>query len=343
MEITQIIKRDYETSPFVLNKISNAIEKAMISVGNGTKEDANTISVNVLQTLLERKGRDHKYLPTVEEVQDLVEDKLMESAFHDVAKAYILYRDEQARSRKTNIFEKRINLKPYEYPQLNDYVDAIRHSYWIHTEFNFTSDIQDFKTRLIIHFFIKNNQYIHILIVDDEPKAIQSLIWELSSFSKEIEVIASYTNPNEALNFLEKHAPDCLFLDVQMPTMGGFQFLEQLTNIDFAVVITTAYDEYAIKALKHEAIDYLLKPIDSDDLRESIDKIKKHSDRTINSIKLERMLSNFNSQFDKKRITVNTDGKLLFLDLDDIIYIESDGNYSTIYLQDQKKLLLLKN
>jgi ribonucleoside-diphosphate reductase beta chain len=150
MEITQIIKRDYETSPFVLNKISNAIEKAMISVGNGTKEDANTISVNVLQTLLERKGRDHKYLPTVEEVQDLVEDKLMESAFHDVAKAYILYRDEQARSRKTNIFEKRINLKPYEYPQLNDYVDAIRHSYWIHTEFNFTSDIQDFKTRLTI-------------------------------------------------------------------------------------------------------------------------------------------------------------------------------------------------
>ena len=150
MEITQIIKRDYETSPFVLNKISNAIEKAMISVGNGTKADANTISVDVLQTLLERKKTDHKYVPTVEEVQDLVEEKLMTSSFPSVAKAYILYRDEQARSRKTNIFEKRINLKPYEYPQLNEYVDAIRHSYWIHSEFNFTSDIQDFKTRLTI-------------------------------------------------------------------------------------------------------------------------------------------------------------------------------------------------
>ena len=150
MEITQIIKRDYETSPFVLNKISNAIEKAMLSVGNGTKEDANAISVNVLQTLLKRKGRDHNYLPTVEEVQDLVEETLMTSSFPSVAKAYILYRDEQARSRKTNIFEKRINLKPYEYPALNDYVDAIRHSYWIHSEFNFTSDIQDFKTRLTV-------------------------------------------------------------------------------------------------------------------------------------------------------------------------------------------------
>ena len=122
----------------------------MLSVGNGKKEDANTISVNVLQALLERKAKDHNYLPTVEEVQDLVEETLMVSSFPRVAKAYILYRDEQARSRKTNIFEKRINLKPYEYPELNEYVDAIRHSYWIHSEFNFTSDIQDFKTRLTI-------------------------------------------------------------------------------------------------------------------------------------------------------------------------------------------------
>ncbi|WP_296380130.1 LytTR family DNA-binding domain-containing protein [Winogradskyella sp.] len=180
------------------------------------------------------------------------------------------------------------------------------------------------------------------VIVDDEPKAIQSLIWELSNFSKEIEVTASFTNPDEALKYLDSNTPDCLFLDVQMPTIGGFQFLEQLKDINFAVVITTAYDEYAIKALKHEAIDYLLKPIDSDDLRESINKIQKYSDRTINSMKFERMLSNFNSKFDKKRITINTDGKLLFLDLDDIIYVESDGNYSTLFLQNQKKIVVTK-
>lgn len=180
------------------------------------------------------------------------------------------------------------------------------------------------------------------VIVDDEPKAIQSLIWELSNFSDEIEVMASFSNPDEALKFLDSNTPDCLFLDVQMPTIGGFQFLEQLKEINFAVIITTAYDEYAIKALKHEAIDYLLKPIDSDDLRESIAKIKKHSDRTINATKFERMLSNFNSKFDKKRITINTDGKLLFLDVDDIIYVESDGNYSTLFLQNQKKIVVTK-
>lgn len=120
----------------------------MISVNNGTREDAIAITNIVNGTLLERRLREPNYIPTVEQIQDIVEYKLMDSPFHDVAKAYILYRDEQARNRKTNIFEKRLNLKPYEYPQLYEYVDAIRHSYWIHTEFNYTSDIQDFKTTL---------------------------------------------------------------------------------------------------------------------------------------------------------------------------------------------------
>lgn len=183
---------------------------------------------------------------------------------------------------------------------------------------------------------------IKAVIVDDEPKAIQSLIWELGNFKNEIEVVQSFTNPEEALSYLSQYTPDCLFLDVQMPTIGGFQFLERLDQINFAVVITTAYDEYAIKALKHEAIDYLLKPIDSDDLKESITKIKKYNDRNINADKLERMLSKFNSKFDKKRITINTDGKLLFLDVDDIIYVESDGNYSTLFLQNEKKIVVTK-
>ena len=81
MEITHIIKRDYETSEFVLNKITNAIEKAMMSVGNGSRTDAEMISENVLKTLLERKNNHVNYIPTVEQVQDIVEDKLMESAF----------------------------------------------------------------------------------------------------------------------------------------------------------------------------------------------------------------------------------------------------------------------
>ncbi|RIA10921.1 LytTR family two component transcriptional regulator [Flavobacteriaceae bacterium MAR_2010_72] len=183
---------------------------------------------------------------------------------------------------------------------------------------------------------------IKAVIVDDEPKAIQSLSWELTTFSDEIEIIATFSNPEEAIAFLDSQQLDCLFLDIQMPTMDGFQFLEKLSNRDFAVIITTAYNEYAIKALKHEAIDYLLKPIDSDDLQETIKKIKKYNSRIINSSKIETMLLDFNEKFERKKITINTDGKLIFLNVEEIVFVESDGNYSTIVLADGQKIVITK-
>ncbi|MBB69003.1 MAG: ribonucleotide reductase [Flavobacteriaceae bacterium] len=148
MKIEHIIKRDFSTSPFHLDKITQAIQKAMDSVGVGNAENAQDVALSVYQKLLNRKSEDHDYTPTIEEVQDIVETQLMESNFPGVAKAYILYRNKRSQDRQPDIFEKRINLKPYEYPQLYEYVPAIRHSYWIHSEFNFTSDIQDFKSRL---------------------------------------------------------------------------------------------------------------------------------------------------------------------------------------------------
>ncbi|AIY12815.1 LytR/AlgR family response regulator transcription factor [Cellulophaga baltica] len=185
---------------------------------------------------------------------------------------------------------------------------------------------------------------LEAVIVDDEIKALQSLTWELTNFSDEIEVVASFTNPIEALEYLEKkeNTPDCLFLDIEMPTMDGFQFIQKLKNKEFPVVITTAYNQYAIKAMKHEAIDYLLKPIDSDDLSDTIAKIKKFNARTITTDKLEKILLNFNATSLQKKITINTDGKLVFLQSDQILYVESDGNYSTIYLTDGHKIVLTK-
>ena len=120
----------------------------MHAVESGSKDSAQDVALSVYKTLLERKKKDKEYVPTIEEVQDVVETQLMESEFKEAAKAYILYRNKRAQQRQTDLFEKRINLKPYEYPHLYEYVPAIRHSYWIHSEFNFTSDIQDFKSRL---------------------------------------------------------------------------------------------------------------------------------------------------------------------------------------------------
>ena len=183
---------------------------------------------------------------------------------------------------------------------------------------------------------------LQAVIVDDEKKALQSLSWELTNFSDEINVIAAFTDPFEALSYLKNNTPDCLFLDIEMPTMDGFQFIQKLSNKDFPVVITTAYNQYAIKALKNEAIDYLLKPIDSDDLKETITKIKKFNARTYTADKLEKILLNFNANEKHKKITFNTDGKLVFLESREILYAESDGNYSTIYLSDGHKIVLTK-
>lgn len=140
-------KRDGAIEPFNTEKISQAIYKAMLSVDKGTIDDAQMITKSVLKYLEENPNLEEKH-PSVEHIQNIVEEELMKKEFFDVAKSYILYRQERAKLRERDIFKKRTNLKPYEYPELYEYVSAIRHSYWIHTEFNYTSDIQDFKVNV---------------------------------------------------------------------------------------------------------------------------------------------------------------------------------------------------
>lgn len=147
-----VAKRDGTVVTFDEHRIEHAISKAFrstLGIADGaplppeTQRDigmvVHTVIAKVIQQTVAGKTLE------VELVQDIVEESLMTNGFHDIAKAYILYREKRAQERKHDVFKKRIHLKPYEYPELLEYVDAIRHSYWIHTEFNFTSDIQDFK------------------------------------------------------------------------------------------------------------------------------------------------------------------------------------------------------
>jgi two-component system LytT family response regulator len=183
---------------------------------------------------------------------------------------------------------------------------------------------------------------LHAILVDDESKALESLLWELSKFKNDITVLDTFTNPNEAIEFIKHNQVDCVFLDIEMPTMDGFQFLSHLGDEDLAVVFTTAYNEYALKALKKEALDYLLKPIDSDDLKQAIKKVKKSvSSQNLTTERIELILSNYNNSSNKK-IKLNTDGKLIFLDKEDILFVESEGNYSTLHLSNSKQIVLTK-
>ncbi len=150
MNIQQIKKRNGNLSQYDNAKIANAIYLAMKETKNGKKENAKYVALQVEKALLKKTKivKQKEYIPTVEEIQDIVEKMLMETGFLDAAKAYIIYREKRNQERRRDIFKKRINLKPYEYPELVEYVDAIRHSYWLHTEFNYTSDIQDFKVNI---------------------------------------------------------------------------------------------------------------------------------------------------------------------------------------------------
>ena len=152
--ITCIQKRDGTIQDVDIQKISTAIYKAMASVGVGSIPDAEMVANDAIKRLNEQfkeKLEDQtigEVCPSVEEVQNIVEESLMANDFFDVAKAYILYRSQRAQMRKRDIFKKRVGLKPYEYPELYEYVGAVRHSYWIHTEFNFVGDVQDFKVNV---------------------------------------------------------------------------------------------------------------------------------------------------------------------------------------------------
>ena len=136
-----VIKRTGEKVNFESEKITNAVIKAMNGIGDVDVVMAEKISNITVDSLFKY---DTSKVPHVDEIHDMVENKLMDNGLNNVAKEYILYRAKH----RPNIFGKRTNLKPYEYPELVEYVDAIRHSYWVHTEFNFTSDIQDFKVHL---------------------------------------------------------------------------------------------------------------------------------------------------------------------------------------------------
>lgn len=147
MELLKTVKkRDGTIVEFDVEKITKAIYKAGIETGEFGIGEAESLSQDVVK-LLKEESVDIVSL-TVENVQDTVEIALLNSEYKATAKAYIIYREQRSQARKPDIFKHRLNLKPYEYPQLIEYQHAIQHSYWLHTEYNYTSDVQDFHARV---------------------------------------------------------------------------------------------------------------------------------------------------------------------------------------------------
>jgi len=179
---------------------------------------------------------------------------------------------------------------------------------------------------------------LKIILIDDEKNALEALEWKLKKYIKNISITAC-SSPKKAIELIDSSKPDLVFLDIQMPEMNGFTLLEKLTFKDFKLVFTTAHDEFALKAIKVSAIDYLLKPIDKDELITAVEKATATPNKEFEN-KLHHLLSNLNKQNDK--INISADGKIYLLEQKDVVMLKSDKSYTTIFLKDDSKIIVSK-
>jgi two-component system LytT family response regulator len=185
------------------------------------------------------------------------------------------------------------------------------------------------------------------LIVDDEFHARSNLEMLLENYCDDVTIVGSAASPNEARKILAEEKVDVVFLDIKMPGEDGFEFLNSIKVKDFAVVFITAYNEYALDAFKADAIDYLEKPIDIDELIDAVEKIRKikNSDQplSLNQNLVELIKSVVNKQMDYEKTSIPTKDGLVIVNNQEIVHLEASESYTTIFLLDGKKYLSSKN
>ena|SRR6218665_991244 len=179
------------------------------------------------------------------------------------------------------------------------------------------------------------------LIIDDEKKGREILQKLLEKYCPEVEVAGFGADAEEGYELIVKHGPDIVFLDIEMPNGNGFSLLEKFDRIGFQVIFTTAYETYAVRAIKHHALDYLLKPIDIDELKKAVESAKSATgDKT--TARYQEFIKDRRQEI-ITRIALPIKEGIIYLTISEIIRIESDGSYSTFYLQDGKKYVVSKN
>lgn len=186
---------------------------------------------------------------------------------------------------------------------------------------------------------------IKALIVEDEKNSQELLKDLIEQYCEGVEVVAIAGSVASALQAIEDHKPDLVFQDIELPDGDGFQVLEKASPLDFEVIFTTAYDQYAMRAFKFAATDYLLKPIDIDELTAAVKRVvEKHEEGTPsppNQENISTLLQNIrNLQQPFRRIVLPTSNGFTVVDPKDIIRCESDRNYTFIFLNDGRKILV---
>lgn len=180
---------------------------------------------------------------------------------------------------------------------------------------------------------------IRTLIVDDEQHCINRLHKLISDYDNKLDIIATSSTVKDALIQAQALKPDLVFLDIEINDKTGFDFLEQIGTYNFKVIFTTAFNNYAIKAFKYSALDYLLKPIDKDDFKNSIERLEKNINASDNGLQIKMLLDNLQKEDKKRSIRIPTTNGFEILEIIDIIHCEADTSYTHVHTKDDSILV----
>lgn len=180
------------------------------------------------------------------------------------------------------------------------------------------------------------------IIIDDELNCIEVLEWLIHTYCPEIQIVEKCQSALDGIEAIKRYKPDLIFLDIEMPKMNGFEMLESIHPIDFEIVFTTAYDNFAVRAFRFAALNYLLKPIDPDDLQLTIKRLKNKKtfpDKEQMEVMFKSLL---NPKAAVERIALSTEDGLIFVQVSDILYCKAESNYTYVVLGDERKILVAR-
>ncbi len=184
---------------------------------------------------------------------------------------------------------------------------------------------------------------IRCVIVEDEEIARNVLKSLLAQYCKDVMVCAEADDVMSGKAMIEAYRPDLVFLDIEMPGGSGFKLLNSIADADFEVVFITAYEQFAIKAIRHDALDYLLKPVDPKELVAAVEKVKETKYKKSLKRQYDSLLKNLDpDQLAVRKISLSTTDKIHLIDIDNIIRCESDNYYTIIYFKDGTSLMVSK-
>jgi len=181
---------------------------------------------------------------------------------------------------------------------------------------------------------------IRAIVIDDEPYCCDTLETMLEKYCPDVQLVAVCHSGEEAITAINQQKPDLVFLDIEMPRMNGFDMLQKIGSINFEIIFTTSFDQYALRAIRFSALDYLLKPIDKDDLVNAVQKVIQRSQKPI-AQQLQLLMQKLQQPSNPiNKIALPTMEGLQMVAVESILYCESDSNYTTFHLKNKQKIIV---